>query len=97
MVISCTSRGKQSIVFVIMALKVTIVRFLIFFAFLSDKSLVLLGAPDDDFVDVLYSGYKVTPTGDLDYEITNEPFINYLKLSDAEKRYIAVTGTFLFL
>jgi len=63
------------------------------FAFLSDKSLVLLGSPEDEFVDVLYSGYKVKPSGGLDYEITNEPFIEYLNLSDSEKRYIAVTGT----
>ncbi|MCJ7572442.1 MAG: carboxypeptidase regulatory-like domain-containing protein, partial [Candidatus Thermoplasmatota archaeon] len=63
------------------------------FAFLADKSLVLLGSPEDEFFDVLYIGYKVKPTGGIDYEITNEPFIDYLKLSDAEKRYIAVTGT----
>lgn len=63
------------------------------FAFLSDKSLVLLGSPEDEFVDVLYSGYKVKPSGGLEYEITNKPFEEYLKLSDAEKRYIAVTGT----
>ena len=63
------------------------------FAFLSDKSLVLLGSPEDEFVDVLYSGYKVKPSGGIDYEITNEPFIDYLELSKDEKRYIAVTGT----
>jgi dolichyl-diphosphooligosaccharide--protein glycosyltransferase len=63
------------------------------FAFLSDKSLVILGSPEDEFVDVLYSGYTVQPGGGIDREITNEPFINYLQMSDTDKRYTAVTGT----
>jgi len=64
------------------------------FAFLSDKSLVLLGAPEDEFLTLLYSGYQVDPgTRQRSGTITNEPLQNYLDLPDDEKRWIAVTGT----
>ena len=72
------------------------------FAFLADKSLVLLvsdetgvlmGAPSDDFVDVMYSGYKLRPEGGIESEINSEPFLNYLDLPKSEKKYIAITGS----
>lgn len=64
------------------------------FAYLADKSLVLEGAPEDDFIEVLYSGYKINPfTKEKERDIQNEPLKDYLDLSDDEKRLIAVTGT----
>ena len=64
------------------------------FAYLADKSLVLEGAPEDEFIDVLYSGYKIDPyTKEKERDIQNEPLKDYLDLSDNEKRLIAVTGT----
>ncbi|RLF33989.1 MAG: hypothetical protein DRM98_01380, partial [Thermoplasmata archaeon] len=64
------------------------------FAYLADKSLVLEGAPEDDFIEVLYNGYKINPfTKEKERDIQNEPLKDYLDLSDEEKRLIAVTGT----
>lgn len=64
------------------------------FAYLADKSLVLEGAPEDDFIEVLYSGYKINPfTKKKERDIQNEPLKDYLDLPDDEKRLIAVTGT----
>ncbi len=63
------------------------------FAFLSDKSLVMLGAPEDDFVKVLYSGKEYTPAGSIKRAITNEPLQDYLDMEDSEKRYIRIEST----
>ena len=64
------------------------------FAYLADKSLVLEGAPEDEFIEVLYNGYKINPyTKEKEKDIQNEPLKDYLDLSDDEKRLIAVTGT----
>lgn len=63
------------------------------FAFLSDKSLVMLGAPEDDFVKVLYSGAEYNPSGSLKRKITNEPLQDYLDMPDSEKRYISIEST----
>jgi len=63
------------------------------FGFLSDKSLVMLGAPEDDFVEILYSGTEYTPAGAVKRQITNEPLKDYLDMPDSEKRYIVVEST----
>lgn len=63
------------------------------FAFLSDKSLVMMGSPEDDFVEVLYSGTEYTSTGSIKRTITNEPLKSYLDMSDDEKRYIRIEST----
>ncbi len=63
------------------------------FAFLSDKSLVMLGAPEDEFVEMRYSGTEYTASGSIKRTITNEPLKDYLDLSDEEKRYIQVEST----
>ena len=64
------------------------------FAFLSDKSLVLVGAPEDDFIEVTYSGYEINPiTKNKTRDIDNELYRSYLELPDEDKRYIAITGT----
>lgn len=44
------------------------------FAYLSDKSLVMLGAPYDDFVEIKYSGYRMDPaTGEIRVDAAGEP------------------------
>ena len=65
------------------------------FGFLSDKSLVMLGAPEDEFVTALYSGYRLRSDGSIDYNspINNKPFKEYLDMPDSEKRYIYITDT----
>jgi len=63
------------------------------FAFLSDKSLVMLGAPEDAFVEVTYSGREYTPGGSVKRTIEGELLKDYLDMSDTEKRYIYVQST----
>jgi dolichyl-diphosphooligosaccharide--protein glycosyltransferase len=63
------------------------------FAFLSDKSLLLVGAPEDDFIEMLFTGAEYDSNGNVVKSYTNEPFSTYLELSDDKKRRTAVTGT----
>ena len=58
------------------------------FAFLSDKSLVLLGGPDDDFVKITYQGIhqinRTSYSGD---------YLDFLNLPDDVRKYVAITNT----
>ena len=64
------------------------------FAFLSDKSLVMLGAPEDDFVEVLYSGKEYNEDRrTIKRTITNEPLKDYLDMPDEEKMFISIEST----
>jgi len=63
------------------------------FAFLSDKSLTLLGAPGDEFISVVFSGQKYRADGTIEETYTNEPLETYLDLTDKEKRYVQITNT----
>ena len=63
------------------------------FAFLSDKSLILVGAPEDDFVEIYYNGYTVDSNGEIDQENMQWAAKEIIEMDDIEKRYIRVTGT----
>ncbi len=63
------------------------------FAFLSDKSLILLGAPEDEFVTVTFNGQKYRAGGTIEKTYTDEPLETYLEMSDSEKRYVQVSKT----
>jgi dolichyl-diphosphooligosaccharide--protein glycosyltransferase len=64
------------------------------FAFLSDKSLVMLGAPEDDFTKILFTGKTyVAGTSTPEKTYTDEPLQTYFELSDNEKRRTIVERT----
>jgi dolichyl-diphosphooligosaccharide--protein glycosyltransferase len=63
------------------------------FAFLADKSLILVGAPEDDFVEIYYDGYTVDSNGNIDQENLQWAAKEIIEMDDIEKRYIRVTGT----
>jgi len=64
------------------------------FGFLSDKSILLVGAPEDDFIEILFNGKMYYPgTDDVEKEFVNEPLQTYLDLSDDEKRRTIVQNT----
>ncbi len=61
------------------------------FAFLSDKSLILVGSPEDEFVKIIYEGvdYSTYTEGQ---QISGD-FEEYLERPDSEKRLIQITNT----
>ena len=64
------------------------------FGFLSDKSILLVGAPEDDFTQMLFTGkmyYKGSQ--DVEREFVNEPLQTYFELSDDEKQRTIVDST----
>lgn len=63
------------------------------FAFLSDKSLVMLGAPQDRFVATTFNGQKYGPGGNIVETYTNEPLETYLDMSDKDKRLVQISNT----
>jgi len=70
------------------------------FAFLSDKSIVMLRSsknpyvqpPQDKFVSITFSGQKYREDGTIEKTYTNEPLETYLEMSDKERRYIQITN-----
>jgi len=63
------------------------------FAFLSDKSLLMVGAPKDDFVEVTITGYRIDPNTKekiegMDWEMT---LLEYLEMDDKDKQYMVPT------
>ena len=62
------------------------------FAFLSDKSLLMVGAPQDDFVEVIYTGYILTNPNDPNSERISKtwPAQEIYEMSDEDKKYIVV-------
>jgi dolichyl-diphosphooligosaccharide--protein glycosyltransferase len=64
------------------------------FGFLSDKSLLLVGAPEDNFIKLYYDGYRVDEEGEKIEGSNTQWYAGDLKdMPDSEKRYIRVTGT----
>jgi dolichyl-diphosphooligosaccharide--protein glycosyltransferase len=66
------------------------------FGFLSDKSTLLVGAPEDDFVAITFNGkmyYAGGDEDDVEREFVNEPLQTYLDLSDEEKQRTIVQNT----
>ena len=66
------------------------------FAFLSDKSLVMVGSPEDDFTEILFTGktyYAGTSPPQVEKEYTNEPLQTYYALPDDVKRRTVVEST----
>ncbi|RLF34436.1 MAG: hypothetical protein DRM98_00560 [Thermoplasmata archaeon] len=64
------------------------------FAYLADKSLLLAGAPEDDFIKIYYVGYKTDSTGKNIIERNLHFTSDELKSMDiGERRYIHITGT----
>jgi len=64
------------------------------FAFLSDKSLVMLQAPEDQFVIVTFDGQKYRADGEVEKTYTDEPLETYLEMTDEEKGYTQITKTY---
>ena len=64
------------------------------FAFLSDKSLVMLQAPEDEFVSVYFDGQKYRADGSVERTYSEEPLETYLEMTDEEKGYTQVTRTY---
>ncbi|MEF8847818.1 MAG: STT3 domain-containing protein [Candidatus Thermoplasmatota archaeon] len=64
------------------------------FAFLSDKSLLMLGAPKDEYVEVYYKGHKVDERGNkvpnTDFTKSAEKILN---MSEKERRFLRVTDS----
>jgi len=62
------------------------------FAFLSDKSLVMVGTPEDDFIEATVDGYEVDSKGDWSpgTNFTGKSLKWYLELDDNDKRYIVL-------
>ena len=64
------------------------------FAFLADKSLLLVGAPKDDFIELTFTGAKYYPRSEnVEENYNNEPLETYLDLSLADKRRTIVEST----
>lgn len=64
------------------------------FAFLSDKSLILVGAPKDDFIELTFTGAQYYENSeDVKQYYTNEPLQTYLDLTLEEKRLTPVEST----
>ncbi len=64
------------------------------FGFLADKSLILLGASEDEFTEILFNGktyYAGSP--EVEKEYIDEPLQTYLDLSDDKKRRTQVEST----
>ncbi len=65
------------------------------FAFLSDKSLILVGAPSDEFVTITFDATKYNADGTEDVTARpyqGEPFETYLEMPDDEKMFWPVTN-----
>jgi len=63
------------------------------FAFLADKSLLLVGAPEDDFIKMYYTGYEVNSKGEKIKDNMRWSAQELKEMSDEEKQFIRVTGT----
>lgn len=64
------------------------------FAFLSDKSLILVGAPKDDFIELTFTGATYYPQSEeIERNYDNEPLETFLDLSIADKRRTVVETT----
>ncbi len=61
------------------------------FAFLSDKSLILVGSPEDEFVKITYEGVDYSTYTD-GQQISGD-FEEYLNFADSKKRYVQITNT----
>jgi dolichyl-diphosphooligosaccharide--protein glycosyltransferase len=62
------------------------------FAFLSDKSLLLVGAPEDDFIEMWYSGYTVDSQGNVVQDDQEWSAKELEEMDDKDKRFIRVTS-----
>jgi len=66
------------------------------FAFLSDKSLLMLGAPKDEFIEIVYTGYWVDDPSDPDSPKTPQQWkaIDLYEMDDERKRHIVVENQY---
>jgi dolichyl-diphosphooligosaccharide--protein glycosyltransferase len=64
------------------------------FAFLSDRSLLLVGGSEDDFIKIWYSGYEVDTSGNyIQGSETRWTAKDLMEMDDIEKRYIRVQNS----
>jgi dolichyl-diphosphooligosaccharide--protein glycosyltransferase len=63
------------------------------FAFLSDKSLVMVGSPEDQFTKILFTGKTYTGQNQVEQTYENEPLQTYFELDDEVKRRTVVETT----